>query len=158
MGDIALALSGIAPTGDTKIKDDLYAGLNRHFMVPISKDDAAADTYDLALFQAQADITLTALRLVPGAALTADDTNYATLTPNKGNAAAGALTGVATAKTTKITGGTGNWAARTAIAFTLNTDGTQKLTKGQYFYISKTVAGTGVALAYGMWLVEYTYD
>lgn len=78
--------------------------------------------------------------LVPGAALTANDTNYATITIYK-RTAGGGSTAIAQI-TTKITGGSGNWTAFLPIALTT----TIAAAEGDSISFDIAKAGTGVVV------------
>lgn len=90
---------------------------------------------------------------LPGAALTADDTDYATITVSKYTAAGGSKTTVATA-TTAITGGTGNWTAFVPMEITLSaTAANLILQSGAMLTYEVAKAGSGVAIPAGKLVV-----
>lgn len=107
--------------------------------------DAAANTATTAC----ADYCPTARELIsgailPGGAVTADDTDYATITVGYDDGAGGGVTSLA-AVTTKNTGGTGNWTAGVAIALTAITPALS-IPAGKYLSVVIAKAGAGVAL------------
>lgn len=83
---------------------------------------------------------------LPGAALTADDTDYATITVSRYTAAGGSKTTIATV-TTKITGGTGDWTAKVPVAITLSAD--NAVAAGALITYEVAKEGSGVALPAG---------
>lgn len=86
------------------------------------------------------------IEFVPAAALTANDTDYATITVRKRDGAGGAAVVVATL-TTKITGGSGNWTAFVPVS--LGTITAPDLLSGDLLTIEITKAGSGVAVPIG---------
>lgn len=93
---------------------------------------------------------------LPGAALTADDTDYATITVSKYTSAGGSKTTVATA-TTAITGGTGNWTAFVPMEITLSaTAANLILQSGAMLTYEVAKAGSGVAIPAGKLVVVLT--
>jgi len=103
---------------------------------------ATADTiifnnpYDFTLYVQSAKIVATA------GTLTADNTNFATITIKTDNAAAGA-TGIALTLTTTIAD-SGNWAALIAKNFTVVTGANIALLPGANLFINIAKAGAGV--------------
>lgn len=82
----------------------------------------------------------------PQATLTAHDTNYATVNVVKGDNAGGAET-VMASQTTKITGGSGNWAAGVKQALTVSsTVANTRIAKGQVLGFSIAKASSGVVV------------
>jgi hypothetical protein len=77
--------------------------------------DAQAET---AIFRIPNNATITSIKIVPTGAVSANDTNYATITIARRDGAGGSPATIS-APTTKITGGTGNWVAFTTIDLTL---------------------------------------
>lgn len=113
--------------------------------------DATAELCFSKIAQGQAG-TVTEVYYVPDAALTADNSNYATLTVGRRDAG-GARTTIAS-RTTQITG-SGDWTQYSPVALTisaasLTAAGTQALT----FEITKT--GTGVAVPAGALVMNLT--
>lgn len=86
-----------------------------------------------------------AVKLLSTAALTANDTNYATVSLGKHDGAGGAVTTMASADTT--TAGTGNWVAGTEINLTLSaTLANTYFAKGDVLGFAIAKAGSGVAV------------
>lgn len=82
--------------------------------------------------------------ILPTAALTANDTNYASiLLKSEDGAGAGAET--ISTLTTKITGGSGDWTAKVTVPFTL-TAANVDLSAGDILMVQITKAGSGVQL------------
>lgn len=111
--------------------------LTVHFALP------ATGTYNIPLMKADTKITLVAVSVIPDIALTANNTNYRTLTLGQGDEAATALTDY-DSFTTEITGD-GSWVSMTAKTFTI-VESTDVLTKGQVLYLEVTAAASGVAI------------
>lgn len=88
---------------------------------------------------------------VPGGALTADDTDFATLTLRKRNGAGGSAVAIASV-TTKITGGSGNWTAFVPVS--LGTISNPDLLATDILTIEIAKAGSGVAVPLGYLLVK----
>lgn len=118
MVDVMLGDMGVHnnPTSGIDAKKDVP----RLFEVVVSTQrviDAAIGTESAhCVFVAREAMTLIAARFIPDAAVTAHDTNYATLalTTNAGTPVA-----LTEDMDTTITGGTGNWVAETAEEFTV---------------------------------------
>lgn len=90
---------------------------------------------------------------LPGAALTAHDANYATITVSRYTAAGGSKTTVATA-TTKITGGTGDWTAFVPVEIALSaTPANLILESGSILTYEVAKAASGVAIPAGKLVV-----
>jgi hypothetical protein len=107
-------------------------------------DAAAADTTaSMPFYYAEEDMTVVEAKWLPNAVLTAHDTNYATITLQK--AASGGSKTTLHQFTTKITGGSGNWAANTAIAMAL-VAGTENLDADEHLMVDIAKAGSGVAV------------
>jgi len=81
--------------------------------------------------------------ILPSAALTANDTNFATIRVAKANGAGGALTILASV-TTQITGGTGNWTAGALITLPFN--GADLIADGEVIVLDITKAAAGVVV------------
>lgn len=82
--------------------------------------------------------------IIPDAALVANDTNYATITVSL-YSALGALVGVISSVTTKITGGTGDWVAQVAFELTVSTS-YDNAVAGELLEVEITKAAAGVAV------------
>jgi len=129
-------------------------------MAPDKKvaDDAGAAnvTVEHIIFQAQEAVTVTKAFYLPDAALTADDTNYATLIVYRRDSSGGTQASIAS-KTTKITGGGSNdWTAFDGVD--LGTLTNTAIAAGQVitWEITKTLAG--VVVPAGTLQIEYTVD
>lgn len=101
--------------------------------------DTTAATY---FFRCPCDALLKYCTIIPGDALTADNTHYATITLEMADGAGGSATSVATINT-KITG-SGDWAAGVTKALTVTTNTLVKRGYVLGFKIAK--AGSGVAV------------
>lgn len=82
--------------------------------------------------------------LALGAAVTANDTNYAILTLGVNDGAGGSFTTVATVENT-TTADTGNLAVATPLPFVLNS-AARNVADGAVIKLAKTYAGSGVAI------------
>ena len=163
--DILKTTSSIADITTRSINDltgtltssQLPAKLKRRFSVFIK---AAADTLaatataEITVFQAQDAVTLTAVFYLPAAALTADNSNYATLFCYRRNSTGGAQT-TAASVTTQITG-SGNWTAFDGVS--LGTLSVSAVAAGEMVTFEITKTGTGVIIPAGVFQVEYTVD
>lgn len=110
----------------------------------------AASTGNLPAFRAKYDCQITAVTLVPSAAITADPTNYATYTLTRHTAGASATT-VATRA----------WSATNSVAVTeesMTLSGTAAnllMTAGDTLSIVKTVAASGLLIPAVLLVVTY---
>lgn len=112
--------------------------------VRFAADALAADEIaETVALRVKAASTLTKLYIIPDDALTADDTNYKTITVAKRDGAGGAGATVASV-TTKITGGTGDWAAFTKIDMGALTGAV--LAAGSILTVETAKTASGVAL------------
>jgi hypothetical protein len=104
---------------------------------------AIAETHVASIPAAQ---TLTALRIRPDAALTANDTNFDTITVSTRDASGGSKTtlGSITTKTSGAAGGTGNWTA--FVDVTIAITGSAVLSAGMEIVVEAALGGSGVAL------------
>jgi hypothetical protein len=109
------------------------------------------------VFVAPEDITITGVTIEPGATLTASDTNYATITASRRDAAGANRVTVASMTTrTAGSGGTGSWALFGTVA--LGTLSNTSIAEGEKFTIEITKTGLGVAVPVMMLQIEYTID
>ena len=107
-------------------------------------DGNASDAFaEHAVYIATGNETFSALKFMPDAALTAHDTNYATLTVRKRDGAGGAASTVASV-TTKITGGSGDWDAFEAVDLGTVTGGALAAGTVLTFIIAKSGGGVVV--------------
>src|SRR5262245_15966829 len=111
---------------------------------PKQAADAAANTAtaETVFFQAEVDLVIEQVEVVPSAALTADNANNAVITVQKRNADGSTNVTVAT-MTTNVA--SGNWTAFVAKALTL-TASNAGLSVGQILTFTITKGGTGVAV------------
>lgn len=121
------------------------------FLTKAADDSLAADTLAVFFFRAKEARTITAARYIPNSTLTAHDTNYATLTVSVEDGAGGAV-GTAASKTTKITGGSGNWAAGVPVDLALGAAVT--LAAGQVLKFAITKAAAGVVVKSGQLQID----
>lgn len=112
--------------------------------------NAAGLTVELPLQVADFAFQVTAAKYLPSAAVTADNTNYQTLTLSKGDIVGGARTAIATRATT-VAGG--SWTARIPVPLTITTTAAS-VTSGQQLYLQFAPTGTGVATPSGTFVVE----
>lgn len=128
-------------------------GTNKYVVAYKAADDGAAGTATAAGVFASlvGKWQVNTVKYIPSAALTADDTNYATLTVSQ-FASGAALTTVAS-QTTKITGGSGNWTARTAVTITNSGTAANLVVDGSsapvYLAFAIAKSGTGVVVPAG---------
>jgi hypothetical protein len=107
--------------------------------------DAAAANVGVAMFGPlpYAFRCVTA-KLIPRRALTADDTDYGTVTVGFNDGAGGSVTTLEAVTTKKaVSGGTGNWVAGTAIALS-SIDRADVVTTATYLRAAVTKANSGV--------------
>jgi hypothetical protein len=97
-------------------------------------------------------------KIYPQGTVTAHDTNYATINLVKGDGAAGAEV-VAASQTTKITGGSGNWAAGVPEALTVSsTAANTRFAAGTVLGFSIAKAASGVAVPICTITVEVEFE
>ena len=135
---------------DADLQDAFYDGVWT-FHKPAA--DTAGTDYTYWAMKVPFDVEIVAVDICPHGTLTANDTNYATLTLEKADGAAGSATAVAT-QTTKITGGSGDWAADTFVPLTV--DASEKtVDDGQMLLVEAVKAGTGVAVPISSFSIRY---
>ena len=118
---------------------------------------ATTATSERVVFTAPVDVTITGIFVEPAAALTASDTNYATITVSRRDAGAGNKATVVSKSTqTAGSGGTGSWNAFGAVSLGGLSNAT--LTDGQKLTVEVTKTGLGVALPILAVQIEYTVD
>lgn len=94
-----------------------------------------------------AGFKLDSVQFFPAAALTADDTNFATITVTKRTAGGSTVT-IATATTkTSASGGTGNWTAWSPV--TIPVSAGASVAAGDLVSVAITKSGTGVVVPQG---------
>lgn len=139
-------LRGVAalglPNGETDLQDALLDGAWT-FDHPIGITDTAGTDYTYWGMKVPFNVTIVAVDICPHATLTANDTNYATLSLTKSDGAAGSATTVATASTT--TTGTGNWAVDTYEPLTVDVTEAD-VDDGQMLLFEKVAVASGVSV------------
>jgi hypothetical protein len=163
--DIVLAADGTGSGLDADLLDGMSSGAfelsglaNEVQWFKESADPVAtATTTERVVFTAPEDVTLTDVFVEPSAAVTASDTNYATVLVSRRDASGGNRATIVSATTrTSGSGGTGSWTAfgRVSLGSLSNTS----LAEGQKVTIEVLKAGLGVALPVLAIQVEYTVD
>lgn len=152
------AVAGFMAASDKTKLDGVATGATKTYeSFDVSKaiaDAGAADVLPEAAWnRARASLTIAAMRLVPNGALTANDTDYASIIVRK-RTAAGAATVLATITTkTAGAGGTGNWSAFASISITPDVT---TMAADESLTVEMTKSGAGV-VAPG-WLVHLDVD
>jgi hypothetical protein len=114
-------------------------------------------TSERVVFVAPEDITITGVTIEPAATLTASDTNYATITASRRDAAGANRITVASRTTqTAGSGGTGSWTLFGTVS--LGTLSNTSIAEGEKVTIEITKTGLGVGVPVMMLQVEYTID
>ena len=148
----------ISQYAHTQTTDDVdYCFRTRVARFVLPADAAASTATDNYLFTGIKACKLVSARVLPSAAVTADDTNYATLALGPYTLSSGAIGTAYDSILTKITGGTGNWTAGVAEDFTIVT-ATDVCAVTQGIALKVTKAGTGVALPRLTVEIEYRLD
>jgi ribose 5-phosphate isomerase RpiB len=112
-------------------------------------------TSERAVFTAPAGITITDVFVEPAAAVTASDSNYATIVVSRRDATGGNKVTLASKTTqTSASGGTGNWTAFGSVSLGSLSNAT--LVDGQKLTIEITKSGLGVTLPVLVVQIEYT--
>lgn len=145
--------SGVAPT-ITEADWDQSRKKYATFVKPIA-DAAAGTTYEWPFFSnlGSASLQVTAVRLVPFAALTAHADNYKTVSINRRLAAAAAVV-VASRATTVLD--TGDWVALTPITLTLSATAANTIVApGENLSLHLVHTASGVAVPVCAITVEY---
>jgi len=120
-------------------------------------DALAADTSVHYLMTGIKAGRLTSASVLPEAALTAHDTNYATLSICPYTLATGVVAAAYDAFTTMITGGTGDWVAGVAEPFTI-APATDVFAVTQGIALTVAKAGAGVVVPRCTIEIEYSID
>lgn len=124
---------------------DSFLGVACQSWLKSAVDGAAGTaTAETPIGQMGGATPLVAIRYVPGAALVADNANYATILIQK-RTGAGAPSTVATV-TTQIAGGSGNWTAFVPVNIPISAGA---ILAGDVVTISITKTGTGVVVPLG---------
>ena len=162
---IVLGSDGSGSTLDADLLDGLHSTAfqlaSSAHAVQWFKDTAdslgATATSEQVVFTAPADITITDVFVEPAAALTASDTNYATITVARRDATGGNKVTVASRSTqTSASGGTGDWTAFGTVS--LGSLSNTALTDGKKLTIEVTKTGLGVVLPILAVQIEYTVN
>lgn len=123
------------------------------FFKPAADGAASTATAETPFYRAQDAETITALQVVPGAALTADAANNATITVRK-RLASGADGGVVATLVTDIAGG--SWVQWVAKSLGAITNGS--LAAGDFLTIAIAKGGTGVVVPISIIVATSTMD
>ena len=135
---------------DADLQDMIYDGVWT-FHKPAA--DTAGTDYTYWSMKVPFDVEIVEVTICPHGTLTAHDDNYATITLEKADGAAGSATAVAT-QTTKITGGSGDWAADTFEDVPV--DASEKtVDDGQMLLVEAVKTGTGVAVPISSFSIRY---
>lgn len=165
VGEVLRALSATTAAFDQLNFSDLAgtisatqatANFRRHMAVFIkdTADAAAADaTAEIPIFQAVSAVTITGAFFLPAAALTAADTNFATLFCRRRNSTGGGVVTVASV-TTEVANG--NWTAFDGVS--LGTLSNTAVAAGEMILFEITKTGTGIVIPRGVLQIEYTID
>jgi hypothetical protein len=114
-------------------------------------------TSERVVFAARENVTITGVTIEPAATLTASDTNYATITASRRDAAGGNRVSVASRTTqTAGSGGTGSWTLFGTVS--LGTLTNTSISEGEKLTIEISKTGLGVAVPVMMLQIEYTID
>ncbi|MGH2640968.1 MAG: hypothetical protein ACRDGO_04625 [Actinomycetota bacterium] len=148
---------------------DLLDGMNASAFAQVGQSMAAlwfkdsADTLPIlatserVVFIAPEDVTITGVTIEPAAALTASDTNYATITVSRRDATGGNRVTVASRSTqTAGSGGTGSWTLFGTVS--MGTLSNTSVAEGEKLTIEVTKTGLGVSLPVMVVQVEYSID
>lgn len=124
--------------------------MRRTVIVPVAlfaAEAMASSTSRALLLRTTGLVKVTAARILPDAALTANDTNYATITIVYNDDAGGGDTVVATVTTkTSGSGGSGSWTAAQSVGMTLSTDSSIPASKAVQFVTAKASSGVAVGI------------
>jgi hypothetical protein len=114
-------------------------------------------TSERVVFVAPENVTITGVTIEPAATLTASDTNYATITASRRDAAGANRVTVASRTTqTAGSGGTGSWTLFGTVS--LGTLSNTSIAEGEKLTIEITKTGLGVVVPVMMLQIEYTID
>ena len=147
------AAFGYVQASTADVETDIKRAYERTLSINLSPStNAVLNTTKRHIFRAYTNIDILAVHYVPDANLTANATNYATLTVYQGNGAAAAATTVATLKTNAA-----NWVAGTPVAITLSgTAANLVLEDGETLAAEILKAGAGgVAVSQGSLVITY---
>lgn len=129
--------------------------LTRYFDFVKEPDAAAGDTLTTFFVRFPVAVKLVSIHLTPGAAMTANDTNYATLTCTSEDGAGGGSAAVFTCTTKKAAAsGTGDWVAGDTLDASSTLFSTafseKELAAGSVLKLVQAKAAAGVALSYSL--------
>lgn len=129
---------GAETSGHVHVRDAL-----RLVAIELPYEDMAASDVGVSMWgPLPYQFRVASAKILPRRALTAHDTDYATLTVGYNDGAGGSVTSLQ-AVTTKITGGTGDWVAGTALALA-SLDSADTVAAGNYLRVAVTKAASGV--------------
>lgn len=158
------ALKEILRLNGTTAKAQATGGLSASTPLQIEWDKAAADgaagtaTAEHVVYRATGPVIVKSVEYVPDAALTANDTNFATITLSRRNADGTNSVTVASVSTkTTGGGGSGNWSQWVSVALAL-TAANVAMVAGQILTIAITKPGAGVVVPAGQLLVDYALN
>lgn len=137
--------------------DEPQALVEHHCSHLQAAEATAGNVSNEIFFRAKRAIRILGVYIEPNSTLTANDTNYKTVSLKKADGAAGSETTCASANTkTSGSGGTGDWADKTAIALTLSaTDANRNLAAGEHLLLDIAAAASGVATPQFTMHVDY---
>lgn len=149
-------LGHMTTTGQVTLEE---GPLTRAFSFVREPDAAASTALTTFFIRFPTAVKLKTFHLVPGAAMTANDTNYASLIITSENGAGGGSATVAACTTKKTTAsGTGDWVKGTTIDATGTAFSTPfvvdtALAAGSVLKLAQAKGGGGVALSYSLSIV-----
>jgi hypothetical protein len=112
---------------------------------------AGTATAEHAIFRAPFAMTIKAIRYIPDAALTQDNSNYATITVAKRNSGGAVTLGSQTTRSV-ASGGSGSWTQWGAVTIPVST---ASVAAGDIITVAISKSGTGVVVPAGQLLIEY---
>lgn len=129
--------------------------LDDYWDKPAADGSAATATAEHTFMRAAGPITVKAVRFVPDAALTASDSNYATITISRRNADGSGLVVVASINTAiTVAPFSGNFVQWQAVTLAL-TAANLSLIAGQLLTVAITKTGSGVVVPAGSVQIDY---
>lgn len=146
----ALAMNLTDPAGT--VKNSMRRTYSENYSDAATAGTAVTETVHANVQRAG---KVVAAKLSAPIAVTANDTNYATVTVSKRTGAGGAV--VIASRTTQITGGSGNIVAFVPVTLTL-TAANQLLAAGDVLTVAVTKTGSGVALTAATSNINVTVD
>lgn len=150
---IRLADKGhVGSMGLSDVEDAVNKLHTRAFTVAVPLDADGTVAQDLACFLTTHAVRVISAKLIPGGAVTADNTNYTTVSLVYNDGAGGAATTVA-ALTTQVA--SGNWVANQPKTLTV-TAANAEVASGKLFAVDLT--GTGAGVATPAFILHVTYQ